>query len=212
MAERAEHADENKSDLDGHHAAEGVNSGPYTRAQFAAAVDEAHADLHEAEVLCPPGHLAGEFGTLECAFSAAIGRAHAALHRVGAGSHRVACATQDPEVQATLRDLLAARDRELPCGHTMADLIGGTEPDGRPCVTKCGACLAARQTEIRIGNRLLRAWRSSGMKLGKLVVLAANEYAVGAAVSLTGFCDEALVEMCERYVAERASSKEADHG
>lgn len=38
------------------------------------------------------------------------------------------------------------------CGHTVGDLIGGTEtaPDGteRPCVTKCGACLALRQPEI----------------------------------------------------------------
>jgi hypothetical protein len=38
-------------------------------------------------------------------------------------------------------DVLAElQDRAIPCGHTVGDLIGG---DG--AVTKCGACLAARQ-------------------------------------------------------------------
>lgn len=40
---------------------------------------------------------------------------------------------------------------ELPCGHKVVDLIGGTEkpPGGgeRPAVTKCGACLLLRQGE-----------------------------------------------------------------
>ncbi len=62
--------------------------------------------------------------------------------------------------------LQAAGDRKIPCGHTVADLIGGTEtaPDGsrRPCVTKCGACLLARQGErppsvlAEVHARLLR--------------------------------------------------------
>ena len=107
----------------------------YTRARFAAAVDEAHSALHE------HGELVGP-----------LWRAHEALHNVGAGQERIACATPDPEAQAIHADLRALRDREIPCGHTVADLIGGTEkgPDGRerPSITKCGACLAIRQPEI----------------------------------------------------------------
>lgn len=50
--------------------------------------------------------------------------------------------------------------------------------------------------------RLIAAWRASGTTVGKLVALAADAYACGAAVSLTSIADEALVEMCERYVVE----------
>lgn len=120
----------------------------YTRAHFAAAVDEAHAALHEAGT---------QLGYLDTAkphlydATRAIKRAHEALHSVGAGLPRVGCATPDPEAQAILRDLLAARDREIPCGHTIADLIlcggkDGGEPEHMPPLTKCGACLAARNT------------------------------------------------------------------
>lgn len=117
----------------------------YTRAALAAAVDDAHGALHEADALLL-GRVVAE-GTTD-----AMRRAHEALHNVGAGQERIACATPDPEAQAIHADLRALRDREIPCGHTVADLIGGTEkgPDGkeRPSITKCGACLAIRQPEI----------------------------------------------------------------
>ncbi len=65
---------------------------------------------------------------------------------------------EEQRQKARMRDLLheryeAAAAGQISCGHTVADLIGGTEkgPDGaeRPCVTKCGACLLARQGERR---------------------------------------------------------------
>lgn len=50
-------------------------------------------------------------------------------------------------------DYEAAKAGRISCGHTVADLIGGIEkgPGGikRPSVTKCGACLLARQGEPR---------------------------------------------------------------
>lgn len=53
---------------------------------------------------------------------------------------------------------------EIPCGHTVADLIGGTEtaPDGtrRPEVTKCGACLAVRQDEYAARRRAMQEPRA----------------------------------------------------
>ena len=66
-----------------------------------------------------------------------------------------------------------------------------------------------RQREIArsptaLEQRLLAAWRSSGKALGELLVLATNAYALGAAVSMPGLVDEAIVSMCERYVAEHA--------
>jgi len=107
----------------------------YTRAQLAKAVDEAHAAIHEA------ADLYGESPEIE--------RAHEALHKVGAGLPRVACATPDPEAQRMMQDLIALRDRAIPCGHTIADLIlcGGEAAGeiGMPPVTKCGACLVARK-------------------------------------------------------------------
>lgn len=113
----------------------------YTRSQFAVAVDEAHRCLHEAE----------DSDDQESA-DFLVRRAHEALHNVGAGQERIVCGTIDPEAQAIYADLRALRTREIPCGHTVADLIGGTErgPDGkeRPSITKCGACLAIRQPEI----------------------------------------------------------------
>lgn len=107
-------------------------SGPYTRAQFAAAVDEAHGEIHVFESLCPA-----------MADHENVRAAHDALHRVGAGLERVDCATADPEAQRLLADLLEAGQREIPCGHKVEDLIYGVSEIGRPPVTKCGACLAA---------------------------------------------------------------------
>ncbi len=43
--------------------------------------------------------------------------------------------------------------------------------------------------------------RRSCLPLGKLLILAANKYAVGAAVSLGGLADDVLVSMVEQYVA-----------
>lgn len=56
----------------------------------------------------------------------------------------------------------------IPCGHTLADLIGGTEhlSDGttRPSAATCGACLALRQDEIatrrKSGHTLAAAERA----------------------------------------------------
>lgn len=54
---------------------------------------------------------------------------------------------------------------------------------------------------LAIETRLLTAWRRSCLPLGKLLILAADKFAVGAAVSLGGLTDEALVSMAEQYVA-----------
>ena len=41
---------------------------------------------------------------------------------------------------------VALMDREIPCGHSVADLIrGAADVDDAHPVTKCGACLAERQ-------------------------------------------------------------------
>lgn len=115
-------------------------AGAYTRAQFAAAVDEAHALYHLAEEAekAPASAFVAKPDTGELRR-----RAHEALHRVGAGQPRVACATPDPEAQRLYRELIELGKRELPCGHTIADLIyGGPGIDGMPAVTKCGACVA----------------------------------------------------------------------
>lgn len=107
----------------------------YTRAQLAAAVDAAHAALHDAEYAFSQGDI--EEGKL-CA-----GTAHEHLHTVGAGLGRVQeCGTADPEIQDAVRHWQKAADTTvLPgCGHRFSDLIAGSGT-----VTKCGACLALRQ-------------------------------------------------------------------
>ena len=92
----------------------------YTRAQLAEAVDRAHDHLHRSETEL----------------------AHEALHEVGAGLPRVGCATADPEAQRIVAELMAKLEGTgLPCGHTLADL---TWSPG--AITKCGACMLARQT------------------------------------------------------------------
>lgn len=92
----------------------------YTRAELADAIDKAHELLHG-------NHAAA---------------AHAVLHSVGAGLPRVGSATRDPEVQRLVDEWMAKLEGTgLPCGHRLADLIGG----GKDSVTKCGACLEARQ-------------------------------------------------------------------
>ena len=53
--------------------------------------------------------------------------------------------------------------------------------------------------------RLVRAWRESGLSLGKLLVAAANQYALGAAVSLSYVTDADLADMASRYVREGES-------
>lgn len=118
----------------------------YTRAQLAAAVDKAHRALHVFE------ERDGDVdGTRE-----AIDRAHEALHSVGAGMERVGCATQDPEAQAILADMLKLRDREIPCGHTIADLIDGYhDARGIRMVTRCGACVTERAETNRVRREAL---------------------------------------------------------
>lgn len=49
--------------------------------------------------------------------------------------------------------------------------------------------------------RLIKAWRRSGMTLGRLLVYAANDHALGAAVSIPGMADEGLVNCAELYLA-----------
>ncbi len=93
----------------------------HTRAELAAAVDAAHAFLHE--------------GRTE--------KAHEALHAAGAGKERVGSATRDPEAQRIVGELMTKLEGTgLPCGHKLADLIGGQGE-----ATKCGACLAKRMTQ-----------------------------------------------------------------
>lgn len=65
-------------------AADADSGTAYTRAQLAAAVDEAHAALHRWEQQAGPGHPLHEEVT----------RAHEALHRVGAGMPRSATARE----------------------------------------------------------------------------------------------------------------------
>lgn len=55
-------------------------------------------------------------------------------------------------------------------------------------------------------ERLIKAWRRSGMTLGRLLVYAANEHAFGAAVSLPGICDKALAEMAESYARSHGNA------
>jgi hypothetical protein len=127
---------------------EAAAAGAYTRAQFAAAVDEAHGVLHRADGDDAELHQAGadpweRIDTLR----AAMGEVHEHLHKVGAGLSRVDCGAPDPEAQRLVRGLIESGKREIPCGHRVEDLIGGTDPaTGRPLVTKCGACLADRQS------------------------------------------------------------------
>lgn len=98
----------------------------YTRAQLAAAIDRAHSLLHR--------------GMHDAA--------HEALHQVGAGLPRSGCATHDPEVQRLVVEWVAKLEGTgLPCGHRLADLIGG-----QGSITKCGACLAERQAAGKGGG------------------------------------------------------------
>ncbi len=55
-------------------------------------------------------------------------------------------------------------------------------------------------------ERLIRAWRRSGMSLGRLLVYAADEHALGAAVSLPGIADKALARMAEIYARSRGNA------
>ena len=99
-----------------------------TRAQLASAIDAAHDKLHEAI----------EYKRDECPRleADAIAEAHDALHAGGGGSPRVACCTSDPEVQATAQEFVALSRRELPCGHTLADIFWSPGT-----VAKCGQCI-----------------------------------------------------------------------
>ena len=99
-----------------------------TRAQLASAIDAAHDKLHEAI----------EYKRDECPRleADAIAEAHDALHAGGGGSPRVACFAHDPEVQAAAQEFVALSRRELPCGHTLADIFWSPGT-----VAKCGQCI-----------------------------------------------------------------------
>jgi hypothetical protein len=59
-----------------------------------------------------------------------------------AARERIAALGPDAEAWRKGHDVLRElRERVIPCGHKVEDLIGGANT-----VTKCGACLAARQT------------------------------------------------------------------
>lgn len=146
-------------------------SGPYTRAQFAAAVDEAHAALYEAEQARAPGTWANMPQPW-----AGITVAHEALHRVGAGLERVDCATADPEAQRLLADLIEAGKRPLPCGHLVEDLISGRDPStGRMLVTKCGACLAALPKREPVPSRSFLPQGCTSEQISTAAGVAARE-------------------------------------
>lgn len=141
----------------------------YTRSQLCAGADAAHEALHEIsedderrlkdlldflkEWTSSTAGLV-QIQALEQAVLALF-KAHVALHRIGCGLPRVGCATPDPEAQAILADLSAAREREIPCGHTVADLIGG-----EGSVTKCGACLALIQPGTKRRDAFVEAIRA----------------------------------------------------
>lgn len=64
-------------------------------------------------------------------YATAVQAAHDALHDAQEFT---------AEAQAMLADLRKMLAQLLPCGHTLADLIGGAR-----MVTKCGACMAEKQ-------------------------------------------------------------------
>ena len=91
----------------------------YTRAELADAIDKAHELLHG-------NHTPATY---------------APLHPAGAGLPRAGSATRGPEARRLVDEWMAKLEGTgLPCGHRLADLIGG-----KYAVTKCGACLAARR-------------------------------------------------------------------
>lgn len=53
---------------------------------------------------------------------------------------------------------------------------------------------------------MVRAWRASGMQLGKLLVYAANLSALGGAASLPSIGDSALVRMLDGYLRAHGKS------
>ncbi len=106
----------------------------YTRAQLATAVDLVHLAMHEIE---EQRLIHGETANN---VSLMMKSAHEALHRVGAGLTRAGCGTMDPEIQAVVQEWQRVLERELPCGHLLADLVSGTGS-----ITQCGACILARQ-------------------------------------------------------------------
>lgn len=116
---------------------EGEASG-YTRREFAAAVDAAHADLHTAAKLLD--QLDSDDDVVQD-LTAALDRAHDALHSVGGGLPRVNSATRDPEAQQICAELLdKLQTTTIPCGHELAELVYG---EGGIC--HCGACVVARR-------------------------------------------------------------------
>lgn len=150
-------------------------SGPYTRAQFAAAVDEAHAALHSAVGEVSPAAIDDDAHPDHIAWYH-VTEAHEALHRVGAGLERVDCATADQEAQRLLADLIEAGKRPLPCGHLVEDLIGGTDPaTGRPLVTKCGACLAEQPKREPVPSRSFLPQGCTSEQIATAAGVAARE-------------------------------------
>ena len=114
-----------------------------TRAQYFQAVDAVHDIIHALHA--PMAELDAGKATPEVrkALRDGLNRVHEVLHAVGGGTRPVECHTADPEVQVVVAEFTAKLAQDLPtCGHALGDLIGG-----KGSVTKCGACIAARQTK-----------------------------------------------------------------
>ncbi len=116
----------------------------YTRSELAAVIDQVHELLHQ---------IAGDVTEQRQAvfidrdekrmerIEETLAKAHEFLHLVGAGAERTGSATRDPEAQELAAELMKKLEGTgLPCGHRLADLIGG-----KGAMTRCGACLLGRR-------------------------------------------------------------------
>lgn len=117
---------------------------PHTRRELAHVIDQVHELLHQ---------VAGDVTEQRQVvfierdekrmerIEETLLRAHELLHSVGAGQVQAISSTRDPEAQSLMSELMQKLEGTgLPCGHRLADLIGGKD-----AVTRCGACLAAKQ-------------------------------------------------------------------
>lgn len=166
----------------------------HTRAQLAAAVDEAHDHLHAWTAAMQSDDAASAAAHVE--------QAHEALHLAGAGQPRIACATLDPEAQAMAANLRAMLAQPMPCGHQVGDLVyAGPSTDGLPGVCQCGRCLADKlnarhqlpRTPERVLRAMLRVWEEKALS-------AAVAWAPSHVLDGWGSPDVAAVAACVAMV------------
>lgn len=88
--------------------------------------------------------------------------------------------------------------------------FGCEDPHAAPLVPvrAKGATMDLDETEAT----LIKAWRRSGMTLGRLLVCAANDDALGGAVSLPGMADAAVARIADRYSKRNGNRSGGDHG